>query len=237
MGQVAKLGGDKDAPAVLASARALFSNDATATLPVTARSLEGRLAFLRGDGNIKHITNMWATFAGLLDRKEAHGLTADGGAAALGAFIWACSPWRNELKQDRAALLPVLEAARARVPTPTPLPVFHAMLRASRPADSDEVDLDEVNPRAADRDFVLASARATWDKVVRTEGVVPDVQAYSLYLRLLGYHGESGDMFKIWDDLVRNEDTRKLWLEELEAEEGRPPSETEKKGELRVNAS
>ncbi|CAK9786180.1 hypothetical protein CC85DRAFT_23249 [Cutaneotrichosporon oleaginosum] len=228
MGQVVKLGGEKDAPEVQASARALFSNDAIATLPSTARSLEGRLAFLRGDGNLTHIANMWETFTGMLDRKEKHGLTADGGSAALGAFIWACSPWRNELKQDRAALLPILEAARARVPEPTPLPVFHAMLRASRPADPDEIDPDEVNPRAADRDFVLASAKATWDKVVRMEGVIPDVQAYSVYLRLLGYHGESGDMFKIWDDLVRNEETRKLWLEELEAEQGRSPSEAER---------
>ncbi|GMK57253.1 hypothetical protein CspeluHIS016_0400870 [Cutaneotrichosporon spelunceum] len=229
MGQVAKLGGSKDAPEVQASALALFSNDAMAALPSTAKSLEGRLAFLRGDGNVKNIARMWETLTVMLDGHEEHNLISDGGHAALGAFIWACSPWRNETKHDRAALLPILEAAKARVPKPTPLPVFHAMLRAPRPADTDELDSDIVNPRAADRDFVLASARAAWDKVVRDEGVVPDVQAYSIYLRLLGYHGESGDMFKIWDDLIRNNETRKLWLEELEADAAHPPTEAERK--------
>ncbi|BEJ12008.1 hypothetical protein CspHIS471_0204680 [Cutaneotrichosporon sp. HIS471] len=227
MGQVVKLGGNKDAPEVQASARALFSNDAMATLPSTAKSLEGRLAFLRGDGNIKNITRMWETFTAMLDGKESHELTSDGGVAALAAFIWGCSPWKNEVKQDRAALLPILEAAKARVPKPTPLPVFHAMLRASRPVDTDQIDSEEVNPRAADRDFVLATARIAWDKVVRDEGVVPDVQAYSIYLRLLGYHGESGDMFKLWDDLVRNQETRKMWLEELEADIAYPPTKAE----------
>lgn len=232
MGQVVKLGGDKTDAAVVAAANALFSDGPVSILPSTPKSLEGRLAFLRGDGNLKLMADMWANFVALLDSKEQNGLTADGGYAALGAFIWACSPWRNELKEDRATLLPILEAAKARVPKPTPLPVFHAMLRAPRPTDSEEVGgADEVNPRAADRDIVLSNASATWTNV-RAEGVVPDVQAYSLYLRLLGYHGEWTAMFKIWDDLIGNEETRKLWLEELSRDTTKPPSEAEKKGKF-----
>lgn len=237
LGQVVKLGGDKDDATIKASASALFSDGAASILPFTARSLEGRLAFLRGDGNLELVADMWKTFVEMLDSKTKHGLTADGGVAALGAFIWACSPWRNELKQDRAALLPILEAARARVPKPTPLPVFHAMLRASRPADSDEIDTtDEINHRAADRDLVLANAQATWTKV-RGEGVIPDVQAYAQYLRLLGYHGEWQAMFQIWDDLIGNQDTRRLWVEELNSDSNKPPTEAELKGKVSFSLS
>lgn len=232
MGQLVKLGGDKDDPVIKASAEALFSDAAGRILPSTPKSLEGRLAFLRGDGNLTLMADMWATFEAMLDSKTKHGLMTDGGHAALGAFIWACSPWRNELKQDRAALLPILEAARARVPKPTPLPVFHAMLRAPRAADSNEIDThDEVNPRAADRDVVLANANATWERV-RSEGVVPDVHAYGQYLRLLGYHGEWTAMFKIWDDLIQNKEAQELWIKEISSDKSRPPSETELNGKL-----
>lgn len=195
------------------SITALCSIADSTSFPTSVDRLSGRLSSLRNRGKIALIADLWEEFATQLGKKSSAGNPFADPAVrneSLAAFL--TSIRQQEVGQaplsaeDREKAAGLEKEMRKRIPRPMPLPILHALLLTAQPPYTGKTGTGYLSNH---KDGTLAAARDIWDSA-KQEGVVRDSRAYGIYLGLLGRYHEGPAMFKIWDEIVHDDDCRKL---------------------------
>ncbi|GHJ84025.1 hypothetical protein NliqN6_0427 [Naganishia liquefaciens] len=117
----------------------------------------------------------------------------------------------------------ILSEIYSRLPRPTPLPVYHALLSMyaginTSPADGNQ----ESGHTTVSSEASLANLISSWSRM-REEKVTPDIKAYMLLITGLGKKGDYQALQQAWEELVRDADCKALWQKEGHQAETYPP--------------